>query len=248
MGTKDRLQPQEAAALLRRYRDTGDVAARDRVIEAHLYIAQIIARKFSGRGVDVDDLYQVASMALLKAAQRFDPDRGIRFSTFATPAMVGEVKNYFRDRSSVIRPPRRAGELAALVNRTAEALMQKLRRAPNVEEIAEAADLTEDEVLEGLETAAFHPVSLDAQISGEDGELALERVLGVEDAAYGQIELRDAVARALRELPERQREVLELRFFREMSQREAAEKLGISQMSVSRAERAALEEMKKRIG
>lgn len=248
MNTQDRLCPQETTELLSRYRNKGDTAARDRVVEAHLYLAQIIARKFSGRGVEYDDLVQVASLALLKAAERFDPERGVQFSTFATPAMVGEVKNYFRDKSGIIRPPRRAGELAKIVGRATERLTQELHRAPRVDEIALKADLTEDEVLEGLEAAAFQPVSLDAQISGEDGEMALERVLGAEEAGYGETELRDAVGRALRELPERQREVLKLRFFQGLSQREAAERLGISQMTVSREERAALEAIKTQIG
>ena len=248
MRTQDRLSPQETAELLSRYKNTGDPAARDRVVEAHLFLAQIIARKFSGRGVEYDDLVQVASLALLKAAERYDPERGVQFSTFVTPAMVGEVKNYFRDKSGVIRPPRRAGELAKIVRRATEQLTQELHRAPRVDEIAQKTDLTEDEVLEGLEAVAFQPVSLDAQISGEDGEMALERVLGVEEAGYGETELRDAVGRALRELPERQREVLKLRFFQGLSQREAAERLGVSQMTVSREERTALEAMKRLIG
>lgn len=243
----DRLTPQETNDLLDRYSRTGDVAARDRVVAAHLYIARIIARKFSGRGVDYDDLYQVASLALVKAIERFDPTRGVQFSTFITPAMVGEVKNYFRDKSNLIRPPRRAGELARMTEKASESLTHRLHRAPRVDEIAQEAALSEEEVLEGLEASSFKPVSLDAQLSGEDGELALERVIGAEETGYMDVERRDAVARALQALPERQREVLRLRFFEGFSQREAAERMGISQMSVSRAERSALEEMKKRI-
>ena len=242
----ERLSPQETAELMRRYVETGDWAARNRVVEAHLYIAQIIARRFSGRGVDTDDLFQAASLALVKAAERFDPSHGAQFSTYVTPVMVGEVRNYFRDKSRLIRPPRRAGELARIVERASEALTQKLCRSPRVDEIAREASLTEDEVLEGLEAAALQPVSLDAQIAQEDGEASIADALGFNDPAYADVELRDAMARAMRGLPDREREVLRMRFYDGLSQRETAEKLGISQMTVSRAERGALEKMRKK--
>lgn len=242
----ERLTSRETAELMRRYLETGDCAARNRVVEAHLYIARIIARRFSGRGVDADDLFQVASLALVKAAERFDPSRGAQFSTYVTPVMVGEVRNYFRDKSQLIRPPRRAGELARIVERASETLTQRLCRSPRVDEIAREASLTEDEVLEGLEAASLKPVSLDAQIAQEDGEASIADALGFDDPAYADMELRDTVARAMRELPEREREVLRMRFYGGLSQRETAEKLGISQMSVSRAERGALEKMRRK--
>ena len=247
MRTVNKLPAAEVERLLLLYAQTRSPEYRDRVIEAHLYIAEIIARKFSGRGVDYDDLYQVAAMALFKAAQRFDPERGIQFSSFVTPSMVGEVKNYFRDKSRSIRPPRRSSELARLVERVRGELTQSLQRSPRVEEIAEAAGLTEDEVLEGLEAGNSQPVSLDMQTTHDDEELTLGHAIGTQEKGYSDFETADQLKRGMAHLNERQREVIILRFFENLSQREVAERLGISQMSVSRAERAALEQLRQTI-
>lgn len=240
----NRLPSAEVDRLLTLYAQTQRTEYRDRVIEAHLYIAEIIARKFSGKGVDYDDLYQVAAMALFKAAGRFDPEKGVQFSSFVTPSMVGEVKNYFRDKSRSIRPPRRSSELARIVEKVREELTQSLHRAPRVDEIAKAADLSEDEVLEGLEAAASQPVSLDMNTTDDDEQLTLGHAIGAEEKGYSAFETSDMLRRGMALLNDRQREVLTLRFFENMSQREVAEHLGISQMSVSRAERAALEQLR----
>ena len=238
-----KLPPAEIERLLLLYAQTQRPEYRDQVIEAHLYIAEIIARKFSGRGVDFDDLYQVASMALFKAASRFDLARGIQFASFVTPSMVGEVKNYFRDKSRSILPPRRTAELAKIVERVREQLTQQLSRAPRVDEIAEAADLTEDEVLEGLEAASSQPVSLDMNTTDDDEQLTLAHAIGTEEKGYSEFETSDMLKRGMARLTDKQREVLVLRFFENLSQREVAQQLGISQMSVSRTERAALEQL-----
>lgn len=248
MRTNRRLPSGEIERLLALYIQTRSAEYRDRVVEAHLYIAEIIARKFSGRGVDYDDLYQVAALALVKAIERFDPDRGVKFASFVTPGMVGEVKNYFRDKSRIIRPPRRSTELARLVEAAKEKLAQELGHAPLVEEIAEFANLTEDEVLEGLEAAASQPVSLDMQTSDEDEELKLSSVLGTEDSGYSNFENADLLRRSMEGLTLQQREIIILRFFENMSQREVAQRIGVSQMSVSRAERSALEKMRQAMG
>lgn len=239
-----RLPAAEIERLLSLYASTQRPEYRDRVIEAHLYIAEIIARKFSGRGVDYDDLYQVAAMALFKALSRFDPARGIQFSSFVTPAMVGEVKNYFRDKSRSIRPPRRSSELARMVEKAREELTQALLRAPRVDEIAEASGLTEDEVLQGLEAAVSQPVSLDMQTSDDDEQLTLAHAIGSDERGYSDFETADMLRRGMAYLNDRQREVLLLRFFENLSQREVAQRLGISQMSVSRTERSALEQLR----
>jgi len=244
MRTNIKLPSEEIERLLLLFAQTQRPEYRDRVIEAHLYIAEIIARKFSGRGVDFDDLYQVASMALFKAVSRFDPARGIQFSSFVTPAMVGEVKNYFRDKSRSIRPPRKSTELARLVEKAKERLFQELARAPRVDEIAEAAGLTEDEVLEGLEAASSQPVSLDMNTTDDDEQLTLAHSIGTEEKGYTEVETADALRRGMARLNEKQREVLVLRFFENLSQREVAQRLGISQMSVSRTERSALEQLR----
>lgn len=239
-----RLPQPEIERLLLLYAQTQRPEYRDQVIEAHLYIAEIVARKFSGRGVDFDDLFQVASMALVRAAGRFDLTRGIQFSSFVTPAMVGEVKNYFRDKSRSIRPPRRSAELARLVERVREQLTQALCRAPRVDEIAEAASLSEDEVLEGLEAASSQPVSLDMNTTDDDEQLTLAHAIGSEEKGYSEFETSDMLRRGMERLNEKQREVIRLRFFENLSQREVAEQLGVSQMTISRTERSALEQLR----
>ena len=245
MRTNIKLPPGEEKRLLGLYAQTGASEYRDRIVEAHLYIAEIIARRFSGRGVDYDDLFQVAALALTKALERFDPDRGIQFASFVTPAMVGEVKNYFRDRSRVIRPPRRVTELARMVEAAREALFQRLGRAPRVDELAAEAGLSEDEVLEGLEAASAQPVSLDQQTEGEDGEMMLSGVLGAEEKGFADFETADLLRRSMDALTPQQREVIRLRYFENLSQREVALRTGVSQMTVSRTERGALESMRR---
>ena len=239
------MQANETLRLITRYRETGEKALRDAIVEGHLYIAQIIARRFSGRGVDYDDLYQVAALALVKALERFDPSRGVQFDSFVTPAMVGEVKNYFRDKSRLIRPPRGSLETARRVSRTLSALTQTLGRSPRIDELAEAAGLREDEVLEALELSA-PLLSLNETPDGDEGH-ELYNLLGAEDAGFSGFEKRDDLNRALAMLPEREREVIRLRYFENLPQRAVAERLNVSQMTVSRAERAALEALKKLI-
>ena len=152
-------------ALLVQYALTRSIELRDRIVECYLYIAEIVARKFSGRGVDYDDLYQVAALALVKGVERFDAEKGVKFASFITPTMVGEVKNYFRDRSRTIRLPRRAAQLARELRETKNILEQKLGRSPKVSELAESMGLSDAEVLEAMELGnAMTPASLDAQV------------------------------------------------------------------------------------
>ena len=243
MRTDFRLASEEIDRLLGLYAETGDAAYRDRAVEGCLYIAEIVAKKFSGRGVDYDDLFQVAALALTRAAERYDAGRGIRFATFATPSMVGEVKNYFRDKARLIRPPRRGMELLRLVESAREALTGELGRAPRLDELAERAGLSEDDVLEALEAAAMQPVSLDE--TPPEGERSAAETLGAEEPGFLDIENADLLRRSMEQLTDKQRGVIELRFFENLSQREAAQRLGVSQMSVSRTERSALEQMRR---
>lgn len=248
MRTKLKLSSGEIERLLALYIQTRSSEYRDRLVEAHLYIAEIIARKFSGRGVDYDDLFQVAALALTKALERYDPERGVKLASFVTPGMVGEVKNYFRDKSRLIRPPRRTSELVRIVDAAREKLTQELGRAPRVDEIADYTDLSEDEVLEALEAAASQPVSLDMQTSADDEDLKLSSVLGFEEKGFAEFENADLLRRSMEKLSDQQKEIIYLRFFENLSQREVAQKIGISQMSVSRAERSALEKMRDAMG
>ena len=247
MRRNQRLPADEIERLLALWHQTRQPEIRDRLVEAHLYIAEIIARKFSGRGVDYDDLYQVASLALFKAIGRYDPSRGIQLSSFVTPGMVGEVKNYFRDKSRTIRPPRRSAELIRLVDSAREQLTQELQRSPRVDEIAEHANLTEDEVLEGLEAASMQPVSLDQQSMEDEENLTLTHAIGAEEKGFSEFENADLLQRGMRTLNEKQKEVIRLRFFENLSQREVAERTGVSQMSVSRTERSALEQLRRAV-
>lgn len=235
----------DTEALLRRYAQTGDKNLRDLIVEQNLKIAAMVANRFSGRGVDFDDLYQVASLALLKAVDRFDPERGIKFVTFVTPTMVGEVKNYFRDRSRTIRLPRNSGELMRAIERATEALSQTLFRQPMPMELAEYLGLTVEEVLLAMEMrGASRPASLDFAPEAEDEDAPLSAFLGVEEKGFSEFESNETIKSAMAALDERQREVIRMRFFEGLSQRDAAARLGISQMSVSRMERRALELMK----
>lgn len=246
MRTLDRrLPPPEA--LVEEYVRTRAPALRDEIVEGFLYIAEIIARRFSGRGVEYDDLYQVAALALVKGLDRFDASKGVKFASFITPTMVGEVKNYFRDRSRAIRLPRR-GALLAKEIRDQKALMeQQLGRSPRVDELAQAMNLTEDAVLEGLElNGALSPASLDAPAEGDD-EGALGRILGFEDPGYADFEQGDMLNRAMVALDDRQRDIIRGRFFEGLSQRDLARRMGISQMTVSRAERQALSILRERM-
>lgn len=247
MRTIRKLPDREVESLLLRYMETRRPEFRDQLVESHLYIAEIIARKFSGRGVDFDDLYQVSAMALFKAIERFDPARGIKLASFVTPSMVGEVKNYFRDRSRLIRPPRRATELLRIVEKAREELTQQLNRSPMVSEIADYTDLTEDEVLEALEAGSSQPVSLDQTAVSDDEDTPLANVIGTEEKGYAEFETADLLRRSMEKLTPKQREVIQLRFFENLSQREVAQRTGVSQMSISRLERAALELMRQQM-
>ena len=245
MNTNFRLSGEETERLLARYAATGDRAARDRAVEGNLYIAEIVARRFAGRGVDYDDLFQTAALALVRSAERYDPARGVRFVSYATPSMVGEVRNYFRDRYRLIRTPRRATEQARLVRATMEALCHELGRYPRADELAERAGLTEDEVLEAPESSSMQPLSLDAE--PREGERGVAETLGAEDAGFLHFENADRLRGPMEKLTERQRRVIRLRFFEGLSQREIARREGTNQMSISRTERAALALLRREI-
>lgn len=235
-------------ALLAQYALSRAPDLRDAIVEAYLYIAEIVARKFSGRGVDYDDLYQVAALALVKGIERFDAGKGIKFASFITPTMVGEVKNYFRDRSRTIRLPRRSAQMARELREAKAKLEQALGRSPKVSELAEAMGVTEADVLEAMELGnAMTPASLDAQVAEEDSETPLSNFLGFNDTGYSDFERNDMLERAMSSLDARQRAVIIARFFEGMSQREVAAKLDISQMTVSRIERQALEKLREQI-
>ena len=232
---------ENAEALIRQYQLSGDLALREQLVRAHLYMAGMVARRFAGRGVEYDDLYQVASLALLKALERFDPDKGVRFITFAAPTLTGEVKNYFRDKSRLITLPRRGAELAVRVQRACAALESVLGRMPTPVELAQHLDEPLDAVLEALEMRlALSPASLDAAPPGGEAESSLGASLGQEEEGFAAFERQDQVRRLLARLAPQERKLMQARYFQGLSQREAAQQIGVSQMTVSRMEKRIL--------
>lgn len=231
-------------ALILQYQQSGDVALRDKLAAAHLYISDIVARRFSGRGVEYDDLYQVASLALLKAIERFDVQKGVKFVSYATPTMVGEVKNYFRDKSRLISLPRRSTALNRRIMSACAELEQRLMRSPTPVELAEELDAPLDEVLEALEAQnAASPLSLDASPTGVD-DSPLQSMLGREEDGFARFDDRDLLERAIKQLGEDERHVIMERYFEGLSQRVVGEQMGVSQMTISRIERRALDKIR----
>jgi RNA polymerase sigma-B factor len=224
-----------------------DPAARDELTALYQPLAEYLARRFYGRGEPLEDLIQVASIGLIKAIDRFDTERGVKFSTYATATVVGELKRHFRDKGWALRVPRRLQEAGMSVGRAVTDLSQELGRAPTVKEIGRRTGLSEEEVLEAMETAqAYTASSLDAP-TDEEGATEGER-LGEEEDAFELLEGWTSVAPAIRELPRRERTILYLRFFRGLTQTQIAEELGISQMHVSRLLSRTLEELRRAVG
>jgi RNA polymerase sigma-B factor len=217
------------------FAETRAPALRDELIEAHLGLAEYLARRFSNRGEPLDDLVQVASVGLLKAVDRFDPGRGVEFSTYATHTIVGELKRHFRDKGWAVRAPRRMQELYLRLGKIVSTLSQELGRSPTIPELANEAQVSEEEVLEALEAGqAYRFASLDAPSPGEDDGDSMSAHLGEEDSGMIDAEHRVALSPLLAQLPQREQTILHLRFFEGMTQSEIASRLGISQMHVSR--------------
>lgn len=226
------------------YQRTGDLAIRDELVAAHLRLAIHLARRFANRGVPQDDLDQVAALGLLKAIDRFEPERGLEFSTFATPTILGELKRHFRDKGWAVRVPRRVQELHVRLHAMVGELTHQLGRSPTVAELAHAARATEEEVLEAMEAAqAYRSGSIDAG----DGDTEPHVHLGGEDADLFAAENQVFVEELLARLPPRERLMLRLRYFEEMTQTEIAARLGISQMHVSRLLARVLADLRARI-
>ncbi|MGI9032890.1 MAG: RNA polymerase sigma factor SigF [Acidimicrobiales bacterium] len=218
----------------REYAQTHDPSLRAELITAHIGLAEYLARRFTNRGEPLDDLVQVASLGLLKAVDRFDPDRGLEFSTYATPTIVGELKRHFRDKGWAVRVPRRVQELHLRLASVVGTLSQQLGRSPTIGEIAQAASASEEDVLEAIEAGhAYRFTSLDAP-SGSDDEGTLAAQLGSDDQALVASEHRMALSPLIANFPRREQMILHLRFFEGLTQSEIAARLGISQMHVSR--------------
>jgi len=250
LGSRLEIPREELRRLHREYRATDDPEKRDqireRLVEGYRSLVYFLARKFMNRGEPLEDIVQVGFLGLIKAIERFEPDLGNEFTTFATPTVTGEIKRYFRDKGWAIRFPRRLQELYQQVVRMNEDLKKELGRTPRVAEIADRLKVSEEEVLEAMEMSPAHaPMSLNATI-GSDGDegRSLFESLGNPDPNLDRVEMRDVLRRAMEHLTPRERSIMAMRFYDEMSQSEIAKKLGISQMHVSRLQRAALEHLR----
>ena len=232
--------------LFQRYKETGDVAIRNQIAEKYLYIADIIAKKFVGRGVEFDDLKQVASLALLRGIARFAPDLGMQFTTFITPTITGEIKNYFRDKSRMVKIPRRLGEIAMLVKNFTAEYASTNGVKPSVKTIAEELKLSEEDVVRALEVG--NPLSLDTAMTGEGEEAeSLYEVVPDGNDDYEDVDTRETLRVAMEDFTDTERALIKYRYEDELSQSETAKRLGVSQMFVSRMERKLLLRLKSRL-
>ena len=230
-----------------RYSAKREDSLRDELVVAHLNLVRYLAVKFANRGEPLDDLIQVGTVGLIKAIDRFELDRGVEFTTYATPTIVGEIKRYFRDKGWAVKVPRRLQELNLAVNRAVEKLSIEIGHAPTVAELAAKLDATEEEILEAQELGqAYNLLSLDTELGGDgDGKSqTLADIVGADDPELAMLEDRTVIARAFGVLSGRERVILHLRFFESVSQTEIAKRLNVSQMHVSRLQQKALEKLR----
>jgi RNA polymerase sigma-B factor len=233
-------------ALLRRYHEQGDRAAREQLIEQYMSLVRSLARRYANRGEQLDDLVQIGAIGLIKAIDRFDLDRGVELTTYATPNIIGEIKRHFRDKGWAVRVPRGLQELSVQLSRLVEQLTVQLGRSPTIAEIAHAADVEEEAVLEALESGrAYTSVSL-SSAGGPDDDDDLDPLesIGSEEHQYEVSEDRAVLAPGFQVLDERERKILHLRFFEGLTQSQIAQQVGISQMHVSRLIRRSLEKIR----
>ncbi len=234
--------------LFKQLKETNDPRIREYLIEKHLYIAEILSKKYVNRGIEYDDIYQVASLGLIYAVDRYDVDKGFEFSSFATPTIIGEIKKHFRDKGWTIRVPRRIQELSKKINNAKVTLSQDLQRSPTVEDIANYLNCTEEEVLEAMEASkVYTPQSLDLTYDSQndDSDVNLADLIGEEDMYFSKIENNDFLLKGMEKLNDMEKKILIDRFFNKKTQIAIAEDLGISQMTVSRVEKRVIEKFRK---
>jgi RNA polymerase sigma-B factor len=234
--------------LLRRYHEQGDLQAREQLIEQYMSLVRSLARRYSYRGEQLEDLVQIGAIGLIKAIDRFDIDRGVELTTYATPNIIGEIKRHFRDKGWSVRVPRGLQELNVKLSRLIEQLTVQLGRSPTIPELAKAAGVEEEEVLEALESGrAYSSLSLSVGGGGDDDDLDPLESIGTEEHQYEVSEDRAVLAPGFRALDERERKILQLRFFEGLTQSQIAQQVGISQMHVSRLIRRSLEKIREAI-
>lgn len=238
----------DAESLFVRYARSRSPQLRDRLVAMHQNLVRYLAGKFVNRGEPLEDLIQVGTIGLINAIDRFDSERGIKFSTYATPTIVGEIRRYFRDKAWSLKVPRRLQELNQTASKAQEALSGKLGRPPTIREVAQRLGTTEEETLEAIELGnAYDTVSLDSKMMGESDSapLSLAEFVGSEDESLKSLEKHGDLDHALESLEPRERAIIVHRFFQDMSQAEVAKTLNISQMHVSRLQNRALSQLKR---
>ena len=234
--------------LLRRYHEQGDLAAREQLIERYMSLVRSLARRYASRGEQLDDLVQIGAIGLIKAIDRFDLERGVELTTYATPNIIGEIKRHFRDHGWAVRVPRGLQELSIQLLRVVDRLTAELGHSPTIAELAEATGASEEDVLEALETGrAYSPLSLSVGSGDDDDELDPLESIGSDDHEYEVSEDRAVLEPGMRVLNERERTILRLRFYEGLTQSQIAQQVGISQMHVSRLIRRALEKVRAEI-
>jgi RNA polymerase sigma-B factor len=229
------------------YHETKDIEIRNQIFEKYKYMAEIISRKYSNRGIEHDDIYQIACMGLIFAIERFDISKGFEFTSFATPTILGEIKKYFRDKGWAVKVPRKIQEISRKVNEYNNILTARLHRAPTIKEIAEYISSTEEEVLEAFEAGRmFNSQSLDEKfdLSRDDNDISLMDVVGAEDKHYNLIENLDFLNKSMSKLNELEKNIIIKRFYENKTQSDIAKELKISQMTVSRIEKKSLEKLR----
>lgn len=232
------------------FKENRDKETRDILIEQHLYIAEILSKKYANRGIEYDDIYQIACIGLIYAIDRYDVDKGFEFSSFATPTIIGEIKKHFRDKGWTIRVPRRIQELSKKINNAKVLLSQDLQRSPTVNDIATYLECTEEEVLEAMEASkVYTPQSLDLTYdsNSEDKDVNLSDLIGEEDKNFRKIENNDFLIKTMEKLNEMEKQILVERYFNKRTQVSIAQMLDISQMTVSRIEKKVLEKLRKEV-
>lgn len=231
----------KSAKLFKEYKRTRDLKIRNELVERYLYIVDILAKKYINKGVDYDDLYQIGSMALVFAVERFDPDKGFEFTSFATPTIIGEIKRYFRDKGWAIKVPRKWKEISSKLPMVKDVLGQKLGRAPLVSEIADYLAVSEEDVLEAMESGqAYGTFSLQQTFDegGSEGEAPIfERYTAIEETGYSNFDNGEVIKTVMGKLNDQERKVFSMRFFADKTQQQIADEIGVSQMTISRLEK-----------
>ncbi len=249
-GLDERFDRQRTRELFLRFARDHEAVVRDELVVAHLNLARYLAVRFANRGEQIDDLVQVATVGLIKAIDRYDPRRGVEFTTYATPTIIGEIKRYFRDKGWTVRVPRRLQELNMAVNRAMEHAAMELGRSPTVADLAHRLQVSEEEIIEAQELGQlYNLLSIDTELAGADEAktATLLDYLGREDPELALLEDKANLQQALRALDPRERVILYLRFYENMSQADVAKRFGVSQMHVSRLQQRALEKLKKEL-